>query len=138
MVEICQASDADVDTILEFIEPFVQKELLLPRDADEIRRLAKTGFVAREEDQVIGFSSLDIYSKKMAEIQCLAVHSNHQNRGIGRMLVVACIKLAKREGILELMAISSSDEFLKQCGFDYSLPNQKRALFYRFDQNTTD
>jgi len=27
------------------------------------------------------------------------------------------------------MAISTSDDFLMQCGFDYSLPNQKRALF---------
>jgi hypothetical protein len=32
------------------------------------------------------------------------------------------------------MAISASDHFLKESGFDYSLPNQKRALFYRFDQ----
>jgi len=27
------------------------------------------------------------------------------------------------------MAISASDAFLKECGFDYSLPKQKRALF---------
>jgi amino-acid N-acetyltransferase len=29
------------------------------------------------------------------------------------------------------MAISSSDKFLQNLGFDYSLPDQKRALFYQ-------
>jgi amino-acid N-acetyltransferase len=29
------------------------------------------------------------------------------------------------------MAISASDNFLRNLGFDYSLPDQKRALFYQ-------
>jgi amino-acid N-acetyltransferase len=29
------------------------------------------------------------------------------------------------------MAISASDEFLRKLGFDYSLPEQKRALFFQ-------
>ncbi|MEM6473811.1 MAG: N-acetylglutamate synthase, partial [Planctomycetota bacterium] len=27
--------------------------------------------------------------------------------------------------------ISSSESFLQNCGFDYSLPDQKRALFFQ-------
>ena len=30
---------------------------------------------------------------------------------------------------MEVMAISSSEKFLQDLGFDYSLPDQKRALF---------
>ena len=138
MIRIVEATDDDVESVLKLIQPFVDQELLLPRDSGEIQRLAKRGFVAREETDegmspVIGFSSVDVYSKKMAEIHCLAVHVDYQHMGVGKLLVAECIELAKREGILELMAISSSDNFLKNCGFDYSLPNQKRALFYRFD-----
>ena len=35
----------------------------------------------------------------------------------------------------EPMAISASDEFLIRCGFDYSLPGQKRALFIQTREN---
>jgi amino-acid N-acetyltransferase len=46
-------------------------------------------------------------------------------------LVKACVDRAKEKGILEVMAISASDEFLRKLGFDYSLPEQKRALFFQ-------
>ena len=132
LIKIESARDEHVDQILELIEPFVQAELLLRRDRDEILRLSKRGFVALYAGDVVGFASVEVYSKKLAEIQCLAVRQEFQKQGIGKRLVKKCIELAEFEGILELMAISASDPFLKECGFDYSLPNQKRALFYRF------
>ncbi len=67
----------------------------------------------------------------MSEIQCLAVSEQHQGKGIGSALVQACLELAKQKGIVEVMAISSSDAFLQKLGFEYSLPEQKRALFYQ-------
>ena len=76
---------------------------------------------------------------KLAEIQCLAVSESHQRKGIGRQLVECCVRRAKEENVLELLAISSSEPMFKACGFDYSLPNQKRAFFYQTrddDSNT--
>ena len=47
-----------------------------------------------------------------------------------------CVARAKELKIRELMAISASDKFLMDCGFGYSLPNQKRALFVQtFDES---
>jgi len=43
--------------------------------------------------------------------------------------VNACVELAKSKGVYELMAITSSENIFRSCGFDYSLPEQKRALF---------
>ncbi len=93
-----------------------------------------TGFVAEtnvsdSEKKIIGFSSVEIYSRKLGEIQSLAVAEGYHGQGIGGALVKACVELARERGILEVMAISSSDSFLKNLGFDYSLPEQKRALF---------
>ncbi|MFN9913504.1 MAG: hypothetical protein ACK53L_13015, partial [Pirellulaceae bacterium] len=51
--------------------------------------------------------------------------------GIGSELVRHCIDRARQRGVLEVMAISASDNFLRNLGFDYSLPDQKRALFYQ-------
>ena len=69
------------------------------------------------------------YSRKLAEIQALAVLSSLQGKGVGSELVRRCVGRARAEGVLELMAITASDNLFRNVGFDYSLPNQKRALF---------
>ena len=104
---------------------------MLRRTKAETAALMTTGFVAEFEGEIVGFSAVEIYSKKLSEIQCLTVHPNHQGRGIGSALVKHCVELARTRGVMEVMAISSSDKFLHDLGFDYSLPDQKRALFYQ-------
>jgi amino-acid N-acetyltransferase len=129
-IVIRPATAADIDDVLELLTPFVDQQLLLPRERAEIKALLASAFCAVEGTRIVGFAAVEIYSRKLAELQCLAVHENYQRHGIGKQLVSHCIKLSRDRQILELMAISASDQFLKECGFDYSLPNQKRALFY--------
>ncbi len=93
--------------------------------------LATNGFVATVDEEVVGFAAVEIYSRKLGEIQCLAVAEAYQGRGIGSKLVELCVERAREKGILEVMAISSSEHFLQKLGFDYSLPDQKRALFFQ-------
>ena len=52
-----------------------------------------------------------------------------QGLGIGRMLVAECVQLAKSKNVLEVMAVTSSEEFFVSCGFDFTLPGEKKALF---------
>lgn len=113
------------------LRPFVEQRKVLRRTKAETAALMTTGFVAEFEGEIVGFSAVEIYSKKLSEIQCLTVHPNHQGRGIGSALVKHCVELARTRGVMEVMAISSSDKFLHDLGFDYSLPDQKRALFYQ-------
>ncbi len=124
------ATAEDLDTVQEFLEPFVVAQYLLPRTREELAALLTNAFCGWEGSRIVGFAAVEIYSRKLAEIQCLAVHGDYQRRGIGRQLVRKCIQLSRDRKILELMIISASEQFLKDCGFDYSLPNQKRALFY--------
>lgn len=122
-----RADDAPV--IHELIQPFVTKSLLLDRSVEEIQRLTAASVVAELRGELIGFAAVEIYSQKLSEIQCLAVKEGFHQLGVGKKLVARCVEVAREKGIIELMAISSSEEFLKSCGFDYSLPGQKRALF---------
>jgi len=128
-IHLFDATSKDIRAVSNFLQPFVDQEFLLPRTRDELKHLLKHAFVARWRRKVVGFAAVEIYSRKLAEIQCLAVHPEFQRMGIGRRLVTACVRRAKDMKVLELMAISASDAFLKECGFDYSLPKQKRALF---------
>ncbi len=115
--------------ILEFLQPFVDRRLILPRTVDEIAGLMRHGFWARNGERIVGFVALEVYSRKLGEIQCLAVADDYQRRGIGRELVRRCVQRARELGVHELMAISASEAMFRACGFDYSLPDQKRALF---------
>ena len=129
LIFIDGAEVKDVRSVRRFLQPFVKKELLLPRTAAELTHLMKHAFIARYKKRIVGFAAVEIYSRKLAEIQCLAVDTDFQRNGIGRRLVIACVAKSKEQKVQELMAISASDAFLKECGFDYSLPMQKRALF---------
>jgi amino-acid N-acetyltransferase len=119
----------DVAALKAFIEPFVEEGKLLPRTIDELEHLLDGLFVATWKSEIVGCAALEIYSPKLAEVRSLAVSEKMQGKGVGRMLVNACVERARDHQILEVMAITSSDTFFMACGFDYTLPGEKRALF---------
>lgn len=128
-VTIRQATPTDAAAIHALMRPFVSQRKLLGRTEAEVIELTRHGFVAMKGHRCIGFSAVEIYSPKLAELQCLAVHPEAQRLGIGRRLVNECLDRARSLGVMEVLAISSSEDFLKSCGFDFSLPDQKKALF---------
>src|SRR5262245_29021037 len=127
---IRSAAAADIPAIADLIKPFVDEGSLLERTYDEFEDLLPNFFVAVDEDGVIvGCAALEIYSRKLAEIRSLAVASSAQGHGVGRKLVEACVERARERNVLEIMAITASDAFFQTCGFDYTLPSLKRAVF---------
>ncbi len=136
--EIRQALATDAAAIHALMRPFVSQHLLLARSEAEIIELTRHGFVAMKGTRCIGFSAVEIYSPKLAELQCLAVHPEAQRTGVGRQLVAQCIDRARSLGVMEVLAISSSEDFLRSCGFDFSLPDQKKALFYQIRERPFD
>jgi amino-acid N-acetyltransferase len=128
-LQVRPATAADIDGIDALIEPYVDGGKLLPRTTDELEDLVESGFVAVLHGRIVGFAALEVYSKKLAEVRSLAVASDLQRHGIGRRLVVACVDRARQRNILEVMAITSSVEFFRTCGFDFTLPGEKKALF---------
>lgn len=126
---ITKAESADLVDLSDFIKPFVDSGEILPRTYDELEYLLETFFIARLDRRLVGCAALEIYSQKLCEIRSLAVDPGAQGLGIGKGLVAACVDLAQREGVYEIMAISSAEEFFKSCGFDFTLPRQKRAFF---------
>ena len=119
----------DLLSLAQFIEPFVSSGKLLPRTTKELKELLPHGFVAEMEGQMVGFAALEIYSDKLAEIRSLAVAGTRQGYGIGRELVCRCVQRAREERILEVMAITSADGFFSNCGFEFTLPGERKALF---------
>ena len=126
---IRSALESDVAALGQFIAPFVERGRLLPRTQDELEDLTVDGFIAESEGRIVGFAALEIYSSKLAELRSLAVAADQQGRGIGKALVSACVERAKQRHVFEVMAITSSEEFFQRCGFDFTLPGEKKAVF---------
>jgi N-acetylglutamate synthase-like GNAT family acetyltransferase len=119
----------DLEALAEFIKPFVAEGRLLPRTFSELEDFLPSFFVAELDGRLIGCAALEVYSWKLAEVRSLAVAPEARGLGIGRLLVNACVDRAREQRILEVMAITSSEDFFKSCGFDFTLPGEKKALF---------
>lgn len=123
---------ADVAALDAFIDPFVQEGRLLPRTHDELADLTRHGFAAvLPEGRIVGFAALEIYSKKLGELRSLAVDPEYRRHGIGKALVLACLNRAKEEKVFEVMTITSADDFFHKCGFEFTLPGERKALFHQ-------
>ena len=128
-VIIRTAARDDIDAIIQFIEPFVEDGFLLERTVDEVDEWLPNYYLAVVEGEIVGCAALEIYSRKLAEIRSLAVSPKMQGMGIGKMLVNACVELARQRNILEVMVITSNEHFFKAVGFDYTMTGEKKALF---------
>lgn len=119
----------DVDAIRALIEPHVTSGRLLQRATEEIEYLLPTFVVAEREGAVVGCAALEIYSSRLAEVRSLAVTDALQGQGVGRRLVEACVKIARERQVMEVMAITSNEAFFRAVGFDFTLANERKALF---------
>ncbi len=124
------AAADDLPAVEAFIRPFVEQGRLLPRTSDELEDLLSSGFVATDDERLVGFAALEVYSPKLAELRSLAVSDECRGRGIGRRLVDACLRLAAERHVFEVMVVTSEDRFFQGCGFDFTLPGEKKALFF--------
>jgi len=127
--DFVDACHDDLSEVVDFLQPFVDRKEILPRTSIEMQLLLKHAFLCRDNGKLVGFACLEVYSKKLGEIQCLTVAAEHRRKGIGGQLVKQCVERAREQKVKELMAISASEKMFFACGFDYSLPQQKRAFF---------
>jgi N-acetylglutamate synthase-like GNAT family acetyltransferase len=130
-VTIRHARPEDRRGFLDFIAPFIEEGRLLPRTEIEFEELLPGLFIAELNGDIVGCAALEIYSRKLAEIRSLAVAESVRGYGVGKRLVNACLERANEREILEVMAITSSEDFFRACGFDFTLPGEKKALFYQ-------
>jgi amino-acid N-acetyltransferase len=128
-VTIRHATHDDLPAIEAFIQSFVDSGELLPRTLYELKDLIGNFFIAEYQGEIVGTATLEIYSKKLAELRSLAVSPKVQGMGVGKRLVTACVELAQEREIFEIMAISAAEDFFIACGFDFTLPRLRKAFF---------
>ncbi|MBX6364002.1 MAG: N-acetyltransferase [Gemmatimonadetes bacterium] len=116
-VRLRAARLADVPAILELLDGFARRGLLLPRTPEQVYRNIREFVIAEDGDALVGCGALRIYSPQLAEIGALAVAEHCHGRGIGRCLVDALVDEALDLGIARVFALTLQPGFFHRLGF---------------------
>lgn len=93
--------------------------LLLPCSLNQIYLRLRTFLVvdAGPDTPVVGCCALTISWENMAEVRSLLVSPDYRRKGIGSMLVNACIEDAREIGVTRLFCLTYQQEFFASMGF---------------------
>ncbi len=114
---IRKAKVKDGEEIFKILQKFAIKGLLLPRSLNSIYENIRDFFVYEENNKIVAVCSLHVYWEDLAEIKSLAVLDSYQNRGIGKKLVLECLKDAEKLGIEKVFALTYVPEFFEKLNF---------------------
>lgn len=116
-MQIRKANMGDTEPIFQLILHYAKEGKLLARSYNSIYENLQSFYVAVENNEVIGISSLHILDRDLAEVRSLAVDPNHSRKGIGKALVTEIMKDTKVLEIAKLIALTYQIDFFTKLGF---------------------
>ena len=116
-IEVRAAQIHDVDDMFALMLPFMESNVLITRDKDDIFEHLQEFVVAVQDDKIIGVSALHIYGFNLAEVRSLVVSPDAQGHGAGHLLVLACEDIAKALGVTSIFALTYVDKFFIKQGY---------------------
>lgn len=117
-IEVRKASMQDILPLLELINGYATKGIMLPRTEFELSEHMRDFMVACAGSQLVGCGALHFYSPTMGEIRSLAVAESHKTHGIGRMIVDSLVYEAKLYGLDAVFAFTYVPGFFARVGFE--------------------
>lgn len=118
MLEIRKASLTDITALLELINAYAAKGIMLPRTEFEMAENIRDFLVAFDEGRLVGCGALHFYTATSGEVRSLAVDPSVKTRGIGRALVEALEEEARAQELHSLFAFTYVPGFFGKLGFE--------------------
>jgi amino-acid N-acetyltransferase len=116
-LRIKKANVKDIKTIHALINRFAKKDLMLPRSLSEIYENMRDFFICIDRGKIVAASALHILWEDLAEIRSIAVSKAYQGKGVGKKLILQCVKEAKSLGVKKIFALTYSTDFFMELGF---------------------
>jgi amino-acid N-acetyltransferase len=117
-MKVEKAKINDAQRIHELVNSFADKGEMLPRALSEIYENLRDFFVVRDKNnQLIGCVALHINWADLAEVKSLAVSEDKQAKGLGSVLIEACLDEAKGLGIPTIFCLSYKPAFFEKYNF---------------------
>ena len=107
----------DIPPILDLINGYAAKGLMLPRTEFEVSEAIRDFTAVSLDDELLGCGALHFYSPTLGEIRSLAVHQRAKTHGVGRKLVEALVDEAQEYELEAVFAFTYVVEFFRKVGF---------------------
>lgn len=113
-----KAGMQDIPAILETINGYAARGLMLPRTEFEMSEAIRDFTVVTRGTEWLGCGALHFYSPTVGEIRSLAVAEAAKTQGAGRKLVEALVAEAEEYGLDAVFAFTYVVDFFAKVGFD--------------------
>jgi amino-acid N-acetyltransferase len=116
-VRLRKARARDVVPLLQLINGYAARGLLLERSEDSLRARLGDFSVAEADGELLGCGALSELGPGLGEVRSLAVREDQTGRGIGRRIVQRLLEEAGERGFAEVLALTRSVPFFEALGF---------------------
>ena len=112
-----KAAMRDIAAILELINGYAARGIMLPRTEFEMSEAIRDFTVVTQGDALLGCGALHFYSPTAGEIRSLAVAESAKTQGVGRRLVEALVAEAEQYELDAVFAFTYVVDFFNKVGF---------------------
>ncbi len=122
----------DAGEIHALMQPFVREGVLLPRSLSYLcENIRDFSMLEDERGRIVASGALHFFDEDLAELQSLAVLPSCQGRGLGRQMVRALLREARRHRVWKVFSLTHAPEFFLRQGFTLTDREQLPRKFMR-------
>ena len=124
----------DIPAVLSVMQPFIEKEILLPRNYENLLKNLSDYIVYEIDGGIRACGALHDYGDGQAEILGIAVDSSFSNLGIGPKIINFLIQQAKSKNIKTIFILTTkTSDWFESLGFTSdtidSIPLKRKKLW---------
>lgn len=124
----------DISAVLSVMQPFIEKEILLPRNYENLLENLSDYIVYEIDGGIRACGALHDYGDGQAEILGIAVDSSFSNLGIGPKIINFLIQQAKSKNIKTIFILTTkTSDWFESLGFTSdtidSIPLKRKKLW---------
>ena len=101
MIELVKAKLSDIPAMQALVSSEVKDGVILNRTEDEVATNIRSYVLAKEGENLLGYTALHIHSKRLAEIRSLIVDEAYRGQKIGQRMVEFTLNEASALGVEE-------------------------------------
>jgi amino-acid N-acetyltransferase len=117
-IELRKARMCDIAPLLELINGYASRGIMLPRTEFEVSESIRDFSVAYAGSQLVGCGALHFYSPTTGEIRSLAVAECAKTHGVGRRIVEMLVTEAADYALDAIFAFTYVPDFFRKLAFE--------------------
>ena len=117
-ITVRSATAQDIPAIVTMVNRFAAQNVMLPRTEASVQQTLSDWLMATDDDgRVAGCGSLVPLTDTLVEIRSLAVNEAYQGQGVGGLLVLALVEMAREQEYEQICALTLRTGFFERLGF---------------------